>query len=121
MKPHFLAALVALIFASVGCTTVPTIPEIAQLQWVVHADPVADAKKALASGQHTLLAVWGVTWLIPGVSEPEKAEYRQRYGVKFIEGTGDVLYSEEHARLVRQAYSYAMAYNRHILSQLRNE
>lgn len=118
MKSRFLAALVALVLASVGCTTERTIPEAAQLGWVLHADPVADAEKALASRQHALLAVWGVTWLIPGVEDQEKMEYRQRYGVKFIEGTGDVLYNEERARLVTQAYSYAMAYNRHILTRL---
>src|SRR5689334_25341304 len=86
------------------------------LRWVEGADPVKDAARALKEKDFKLLAVYGYTWTIPGVAETDRCDYRERYGMKLIEGTSDALVNPEHGRLVELTIKYATTYNRHLVA-----
>jgi len=117
MKIRFTLVATFFVLALTGCVTEPEYPEVAQLKWITKADPVADARRALAAGDLRLIAVYGVTWSIPGVAWDKKQQYRQQFGVKFIEGTGDAFVSQEHYRLAVKAGEYAKSYNLFVLNQ----
>jgi len=89
--------------------------KIDKLRWLEEANPIQDARQASNQGDHRLRAVYGYTLVIPGVNEKEHAEYRNKYGVNPIEGTSDSLINDEHARLNKLAYDYAMQYNKIII------
>ncbi len=90
--------------------------DVEQLRWVESADPITDAKVAVERREFALLGVRGYTWLIPGVEESKKFEYREKYGMKLIEGTDDVLLGPEHQCLIRLATKYAEKNNLYVLS-----
>jgi hypothetical protein len=90
--------------------------EVKKLQWVKNADPISDAKKAIKNRNFALLGIAGYTWSIPGVDERKKLEYRDTYGLRILEGTSDVVFGDEHARLIDLAAEYAKKYNLYILS-----
>ena len=92
--------------------------QIEQLRWIEKANPTTDAEAALKKNDHTLLAVQGYTWVIPGTDESKKFEYKSRYGVRVIQGTSDAVINKEHLRLIRLATEYAANYNRHLLKRL---
>lgn len=92
--------------------------QIEQLRWIEKANPTTDAEAALKKNDHTLLAVQGYTWVIPGTDESKKSEYKTRYGVRVIQGTSDTVVNKGHLRLVRLATEYAANYNRHLLKRL---
>ena len=61
--------------------------KVKQLRWVESAAPILDAKKAIENGNFSLLGVAGYTVTIPGVDESKKFEYREKYGLRILEGT----------------------------------
>jgi hypothetical protein len=115
-------AVLGLVAILVGCSSVrATEPPsgVRQLRWLETADPITDAKRAVERRDFTLLAVNGYTWSIPGVPEADKFAYRDKYGMKPIEGTSDVIMGTEHARLVDVATKYAKSYNEYLLRHAR--
>lgn len=105
--------------------TIPVVAEdaieddVSQLQWLKKADPIADASKAIDAKNYKLFAVAEYTWTIPGVSEENKFEYRDKYGITIIKGTSDVVLSSEHAKLIQLAAVYARKYNLQIMKHLK--
>ena len=117
MNPSSLIAVLICAFSAIPIYAADLVQdEVQQLRWVERADPIADAKAAIERRDFVLLGVRGYTWLIPGVEEPQKFEYRDKYGMKLIEGTDDVVLWPEHQRLIRLATKYAEIYNLYILS-----
>lgn len=90
--------------------------EVRQLQWVQRANPITDAKAAVERKDFVLLGVYGYTWSIPGIEESKKFEYREKYGVKLLDGTGDVILGAEHGHLIKLATDYAKKYNQYVIS-----
>jgi hypothetical protein len=90
--------------------------EVSQLRWVQQANPITDAEAAVERKNFVLLGVRGYTWTIPGTEESKKFEYREKYGVKLLEGTGDVILGSEHGHLIKLATEYAKKYNQYVLS-----
>jgi hypothetical protein len=90
--------------------------DVEQLRWVENADPVADAMAAIEQRNVVLLGVRGYTWIIPGVEESQKWEYREKFGLRLIKGTDDVVLGPEHQHLIQIATKYAEIYNRYVLS-----
>lgn len=112
--------LIAVLFCALSTLPVyasePELKEVEQLRWVERADPIAAAKAAVARKDFVLLGVYGYTWLIPGVKESQKFEYREKYGMRLIEGTGDAVLGPEHGRLIGLTTKYAEKYNLYVLS-----
>jgi len=89
--------------------------EVKILRWLDKANPVEDAKAALAKGDHRLRGVMGLTLTVPGIESMESGYTLIDYGVKEIDGTTDGLINAEHGRLVSKAREYAETYNRYIV------
>ena len=100
----------------IGCSPKPAAEEVRQLRWLEAADPISDAYAALSKNDKRLVGVNGYTWIIPGVEEQRKDDYRNRYGLRILEGTSDVIVNSEHGRLVGLAGQYAKKYNTYILA-----
>jgi hypothetical protein len=99
------AALIC-IAALTSCTTqheagCPAIEKLA------HRDAAADARAALAKGDHHLLMLGGFVGSVPGVDDP--AAYR----TQIMEGTSDVR-TEACAHQRNMAEAYAAKYNQTI-------
>ena len=85
------------------------------LTWLKTADPQTDATQALKQNDKRLMAVYGYTLHIPGTKPENFTEYQNTYGLKPIEGTSDMIESEEHGKLNALAFKYAKQYNNIIL------
>jgi hypothetical protein len=101
-----------------GCGQPHRTANTEQLRWLEHAEPEADAARALSASDHRLMAVYGATLVIPGIDASEEFHYMDLYGVHTIEGTGDALESPEQATLVSAATDYAVRYNQFILARV---
>jgi len=83
-----------------------------KLSWLNSADPIEDAKTAIEKGNLEFAAVNGFAMEIPGIDEEESHRAYSDNNYETIEGTGDDLCSEEHARLNKLAREYASIYNK---------
>jgi hypothetical protein len=99
-----------------GCSSKQASEKVRQLQWLDTANPIADATSALAKNDKRLVGIYGFTWTIPGVEEQRKEDYRDRYGLRMLDGTSDAPVNAEHERLVDLAGRYAKKYNSVILT-----
>ena len=117
MNPStFVAVLLCALSTVPVYSAEPEPEEVQQLRWIERVDPIADAKAAVERRDFVLLGVRGYTWLIPGVVESQKFEYRKKYGLRLIEGTDDVVLGLEHQRLIQLATKYAEKYNLYVLT-----
>ena len=71
------------------------------------ADPAADMRAMVASGDERPVGVCGFACLAPGTDTPGA----RGDGLRIIDGTGDVVRGDSHLALKRQAHAYARAYN----------
>ena len=110
--------LVSIIFVTSVMATEQPLGAVEQLRWVETANAVADADESAKSDNYQLLAIAGYTWSLPGIDDEKKWAYRDRYGIKLLEGTSDVIQGSEHARLIKLATEYARQYNLRILKHL---
>jgi hypothetical protein len=111
-----LQVAIVLATSTFGCYA--RVPEdVLLLRWLKKADPIADAKMALAKGDHRLRAVYGLTVFIPGTNSKDFPSLKQHYGINIIEGTSDCIISKEHGQLVELAYQYSKTYNLYLLDK----
>lgn len=91
-----------------------------QLMNCEHADVAHEVEKALVHKDYRMLAILGVGLIIPGKKENKEvyATYTKTYGYKTIEGTSDEYSDGEDLLLQVNAYDYAEAYNKLMLSML---
>lgn len=79
-------------------------------------DPAGDARANLAQGRARLIGVCGFSCLAPGI---ERGDGEGVDGIHYLEGTSDVVEGDEHARLLKQAMRYAIAYNQSLVAALK--
>jgi hypothetical protein len=82
-------------------------------------DPGREVEAALRHGDRRLLGVQGYALYAPGVPPEEERDFRRRYGVRVIAGTGDNQVGEEGERFNRAAHEWATRYNQALLKRLR--
>jgi hypothetical protein len=87
---------------------VVALPE--ELVGLQNADPIADCEAAVRKGDFRFLAMRGYSTYIPGMENDTNLATRPE-AFRVIEGTGDVIYGHEHARLQGCARDYARRYN----------
>lgn len=80
------------------------------------ADAAAEADAALAKGDRRFVGVMGIALAVPGVAW--SPELRQRYGVRLLEGTGDVISGEAQREYQLAAADYARRYNTRLAAKL---
>jgi hypothetical protein len=81
------------------------------------ADVGQDAAKALAIGDRRFLLNIGWGGAIPGVPE-WTAEMREKYSVRILDGTGDMVFGPKHKEFKQVANEYAAKYNQLILEHV---
>ena len=80
-------------------------------------DPVADANRALETGDRRLLAAATFGWSIPGAPDENVRSYARMYGLRFMYA-GCAVESEKEARFRVVADGYAEQFNRTILQRI---
>ena len=75
-----------------------------------------DATRALANADFRLLAFATRGTDIPGIDASLRQAYRERCGIRFIEGFGDVVRSEKQLENMKLAREYAARYNAVIIA-----
>lgn len=83
-----------------------------KLSWLINANPIADAKLAIKTGNTKFVAVRGFSIEILGISKKESFKAYSSNNYEAIDGTGDDLCSDEHQRLNNLAREYASTYNK---------
>ncbi len=86
-----------------------------ELAFLNLSNPEKDLDKNIADGDQRFIAIHGYTYMFPGV---EKDAVVKLYGFRPIEGTSDVIESEEHGQLMNLAKTYAAKYNKALLEKL---
>jgi hypothetical protein len=81
------------------------------LDWVVDADPIADARLAIAGSDLRLLSMARRGAPLPGVPIESAADARDMCGVRYLPGTTDRVLNKQHLELLRSARDYAERYN----------
>ena len=76
-----------------------------------------DAKAAMAHGDRRLLAVYGITFEVPGTVEAVPI-LRQKFGLRVLQGTGDALNGSKDKAFNDNARRYAKKYNQTVLSDV---
>jgi hypothetical protein len=80
--------------------------------------PEEDMKKNASHRDFRFLTVCGYTCYPPGISEVDYPLIK-KYGVRYMEGTSDVIEGKEHGYLIRKAIEYSENYNRTLLKELK--
>lgn len=96
---------------------------VAKLAWLETADPVRDARLALADrsqGAIELIAFSGRGKSFPGLTMAEYDEIKNQVNYRMAEGSGDTLYGPTHKQLRKDLRNYASIYNRTIYGSLLN-
>ena len=92
-------------------------PERALL-WLLDADPIADAIRALATGDTRLLGVADFAVRIPVTQNHGSRSLETEFGLRVLEGTSDCIFGEEHLRLNIMAREYARVYNDYVIANV---
>ena len=107
-------SLIILLLASItaGCAADKLMNKYEQkLQWLETANAQQDAQTALDKLDFRLMAMAQRATVIPGIDGKQSMDYELKCGIKFIDGVSDVVTSDEHLRLMKLAYQYALQYN----------
>lgn len=80
-------------------------------------NPEADAKKDIETGNLKCYELNGYASYIPTEEVKSDYEYCRSIGIVNFWGTADVIYSDEHGKLINRAFNYAKRYNTVILSK----
>jgi hypothetical protein len=82
------------------------------------ADPIAEARAAIARGDYHLIGIYGDGFHTPGMFTVADLKYR-KYGVEGVNGTHEIIMCAEQARLQTKAEDYALAYNLIVIAKLK--
>jgi len=82
------------------------------------SDIEADVQDALLKKDYRFLVCVGWGSVVPGV--PWSSEMREKFGTRILDGTGDMVFGEEHERYKLVAGKYAEKYNELLLENLKN-
>ena len=102
-----------MLLALLGCSAAMTAQnDSAQpLAWVTTAKVEDDIARAIARGDLRLLTFPGRGVDIPGIAAAEQEKAERLCGLRYLEGTGDVIRSEAEIELRRLVRIYTEKYN----------
>jgi hypothetical protein len=83
------------------------------------ANPIKDLDANLKRNDRRFIGVASYACDAPGVVGSDEPLTRSAtYGLRCLEGTGDIIESDEHMRLIQKARDYALAYNKELLRRI---
>ncbi len=85
------------------------------LAWLSDANVARDVQAALDKRDNRLLGMMGRATGLPGVPAELTSRAKAICGIRYVEGSTDVVRGELHLKLLQRAYEYAAAYNRAVL------
>ena len=109
--------LIAVIIAGFGCADRAPGEYVEKMLWLEGANPEVDARKHAKQGSCFVYGAYGYTIEIPGVPVDDWPAFYENAVIRMIEGTSDVIESEEHLRLNNLARQYASRFNQTILEE----
>jgi hypothetical protein len=101
--------------ATWGDESTETVMKAEDVRHLVVGQAENDAKGAIARGDRRLLAVYGLTLEVPGVSD-EVSKLRRKFGLRILEGTSDAIKDAQDRQMNLNARKYAMQYNRVVIA-----
>jgi hypothetical protein len=114
-----LLAMVAAAASSDGVVGPGTKALTATLATLNLANPIKDLDANLKRNDRRFIGVASYACDAPGVRSSDEPLTRSgTYGLRCLEGTGDVIESDEHLRLIQKATDYALAYNTELLRRI---
>lgn len=114
-----LLAMVAAAVSSNGVVGPGTKALKATLMTLNLAHPIKDLNINLKRNDRRFIGVASYACDAPGVRGSDEPLTRSaNYGLRCLEGTGDVIESDEHLRLIQKAADYALAYNTELLRRI---
>jgi hypothetical protein len=110
--------------ASVSAADLPTASNIPVLEKTLSAlkldNPTKDLEVNLAHNDRRFVGIYGYTCDAAEVTEAEwKIIHSGKYGMRCLEGTGDIVEGSVHRALIGKATKYAITYNRELLNRIR--
>ncbi|MEJ2618859.1 MAG: glutamyl-tRNA amidotransferase [Candidatus Thiodiazotropha sp.] len=85
------------------------------LAWLKDSNVERDVQAALDKQDSRLLSMMGRTTELPGVPSELTSRAKSACGIRYVEGSTDVVQGEVHLKWLQQAYDYAAAYNQLII------
>ena len=83
------------------------------------SNPIADLEANTAKGDRRFIGINGYTCHAPGVgTKDDKFVTSSLYGIRCLEGTGDVIEGNQHKHLIDKAIEYARTYNGELLRRI---
>lgn len=86
------------------------------LAWLEKADPVADARRAIAANNRTLLLAGSRGAAPPGIPPEQRALALRHCPARMLPGVTDTVVGPTHLRYLQKAHDYAQRYNRTMLA-----
>lgn len=83
-------------------------------------DVAGDVINAVAKGDHRFIMNVGFGCTIPGVTN-SIPEIKEKYGIRILDGTGDIIFGAKHREFKKDANEYAKKYNQLLLQQIIGE
>lgn len=90
-----------------------------QLPLLQARNPEADARAAIAKGEHYFLCNAGRGTTVPGIAPQVFAQVRNNCPTQCLDGVTDALYGENHRRYLTAALDYSARWNRVMLEACR--
>jgi hypothetical protein len=80
-------------------------------------NPTNDLTKSLKRGDNRFIGINGYSCDAPGVAEADR-QFITTFGLNCLDGTSDVVGSDEHVALIQKATKYATSYNKELLRRI---
>jgi hypothetical protein len=119
LSAFVLLGMVAAAASSDGAVGPGTKALTATLATLNLGNPIKDLDANLKRSDRRFIGVASYACDAPGVRGSDEPLTRSAaYGLRCLEGTGDIIESDEHLRLIRKATDYALAYNTELLRRI---
>ena len=94
---------------------------LATLNWVHAANAKQDVKVSADKQDYRLFILAGRGEHMPGVQPDKASESKQRCGMRYLQGSTDLVRDDQHSQLLQKAYRYAEDYNQLMLQHFCKE
>ncbi|MDJ0805634.1 MAG: glutamyl-tRNA amidotransferase [Gammaproteobacteria bacterium] len=88
---------------------------VTSLAWLQDAEASRDAKLAIERGDKRLLAMATRAPNMPGVPTESASRIKSVCGIRYLEGSTDMVFGDTHLKLLQAAQEYATEYNKLML------
>lgn len=130
MKIRIINAIVFLVILILGCQTVSSnneqhniTPNTAILKTTLGTlnidNPEKDLDENIRNKDLRFICICGYACYTPRVEQSDLS-LTKKYGIKCLDGTSDLIESDEHAKLIKDTIKYAERYNGLLLKEIKN-